>query len=490
MNPTGKPPRTNRDRNSSETASIRDASCYATMMGAGESYLSAFGIFLHASVFQIGVLAALPPFLGSLFQAVSVWLSNRFSNRRSLIVVSSAFQGLLWIPIGLLAFSHSDNGEAVLALIFLVTLYHCASGFITPLWSSLIGDLIPEKRRGEFFGERNGWAGLFTCLSFLFAGALLEASTSLKLTAVGYASIFTVALFGRLGSSYWLLQHDNPAYKPPKDSYFTFLQFLKRFPRSSFPRFVIYVSLMAFAVSLSGPYFTVYLLRDLHLTYLQYTIIVCAAATAQFLSMQTWGKFADHYGSKRILTVCGYGISIFPLLWVISGSLWYLTVLQIFGAMMWAGFSMGTTTFLFDAVTPAKRARCTAYFSIIHASCVLIGSLIGCLLHSTLPSLGHPRGVYSSLPTLFLVSGGLRFAVAFFFSRYLREVREVRKSVSQSLIFRIVHLRPIGGATFGSVSSWMRNARPSIRVRRRRKRPESVQTSPSPTSSRVMRPPS
>jgi len=46
--------------------SLKDATAFATMTGIGETYLSAFALFLKASTPQIGLLASVPPMLASL----------------------------------------------------------------------------------------------------------------------------------------------------------------------------------------------------------------------------------------------------------------------------------------------------------------------------------------------------------------------------------------------------------------------------------------
>ena len=43
-------------------AAIKDGVSHAVMMGSGETYLGPFGIFLHASTLQVGLLASLPLF--------------------------------------------------------------------------------------------------------------------------------------------------------------------------------------------------------------------------------------------------------------------------------------------------------------------------------------------------------------------------------------------------------------------------------------------
>ena len=43
--------------------SVRDGIAYAVMSGAGETYFSAFALFLKATAPQVAVLATLPPLL-------------------------------------------------------------------------------------------------------------------------------------------------------------------------------------------------------------------------------------------------------------------------------------------------------------------------------------------------------------------------------------------------------------------------------------------
>jgi len=56
--------------------SLKDAAAFATMTGVGETYLSAFALFLKATTPQIGLLASLPPMLASLVQLLSAWLRH------------------------------------------------------------------------------------------------------------------------------------------------------------------------------------------------------------------------------------------------------------------------------------------------------------------------------------------------------------------------------------------------------------------------------
>ena len=72
------------------------------MTGAGETFLSAFALYLRASAQEIAWLAAVPPLLGSWMQLFSAWLGERGVRRKKVILTGAMAQAVLWIPIALL----------------------------------------------------------------------------------------------------------------------------------------------------------------------------------------------------------------------------------------------------------------------------------------------------------------------------------------------------------------------------------------------------
>jgi len=88
------------------------------------------------------------------------------------------------------------------------------------------------------------------------------------------------------------------------------------------------------------------------------------------------------------------------------------------GAFLWGGLNLAATSFLYDAVTPAKRHTCLAYHSVINGSCVALGALAGGWAIGSLPPLGG-----SVFATIFVASTVLRFVPAIAFQRLVREVR-------------------------------------------------------------------
>jgi predicted MFS family arabinose efflux permease len=250
--------------------------------------------------------------------------------------------------------------------------------------------------------------------------------------------------------------------------------FLRRFRESNFVKFIFYVSSITFATQLSSPYFSVYMIRDLHFGYLEYTYVHLASMVSGLFAFPVWGRHADLVGNAKILKITSFVIPVIPILWIFNKYPLYLVLVETFSGIIWGGFNLCTTNFIYDAVSPDKRVRCLSYFNLINGTAAFAGASLGGLLADKLPPANG-----SALLSLFLLSGVLRFFADFILSRHFREVREeTHPASSVQLFFSVLGIRPM----IGRISEW--NTLPSeeqerlgrIRSRPRAEEPVSVQS--------------
>jgi MFS family permease len=439
------------DLSPSLRAANRDGMAWAVMVGSGENFLNVFAIFLKASPLQLSLLATLPLFIGALFQILGLWSLQLVSSRRTIVVCASMLNALVWAGIATLAL-FGDGQTAVLFLIVGAVFYHASGNFSAPPWNSLIGDLVPADIRGRYFGLRNRLIGFCTFMAVLVAGQTLDLSERFDNPRLGFVIIFSIACLSRLLSVRYLKQYEDPALEVRREDHFSFWQFVSRTHRSNFARFVMYAAIVNAAVNVSAPFFAVYMLNELHLSYIEFTLVTATNTVTQFLTMQHWGALSDQFGNKRIINVCGVGIALTPILWVFGSSLPYLFFIQIFAGFVWAGFNLAAVNFIFDAVSPAKRARCVAYQGLVNGLFVLLGSLFGAWFVENVPAsvsmLGLTWAPYSSLYFVFVLSGLVRLFASVALLPLFKEVRTVQAVRSGELILRITSLRPLAGATF------------------------------------------
>lgn len=411
------------------------ASC---MVGLTSDYITPYALALKATTNQIGALSALPNLTSSIVQLKSPDLTERLKSRRRMVNIFVLLHTFMLLPIIFLP--HLFNTNPVWYLIIFVTLFTSLGALAGPAWSSLMSDHIPKKSRGRYFGWRNKIFGAITIVSAFLAGFILHNFKHNILR--GFTIIFTLAFISRFISWYFLTRMYEPQFRINKESYFSFLDFIKRIRESNFAKFVLFVACLNFSVNLASPFFSVFMLRDLKFTYITYTILITTVNIAHIFTIGRWGRLADRVGNVKVIKFTALFIASIPFWWIINHNPLYLIVIQAMSGFAWAGFNLCATNFIYDAVSQEKRTRCIAYFNACSGLALCIGALLGGNLVNILPALSGYK-----LLSLFLISTILRFSMAILFSGKIREVRKTENITSKDLFYSVIGLKPISGIT-------------------------------------------
>lgn len=420
--------------NRSLVYSVLDGAFATSMVGFGESFFSVFAVFLKATNIQLGLLSSLPQALGSLFQLFSNKLIKLFGSRKNLVCTFALLQGLMYIPVALVFFLGTLR---IYHLILFICIYWIFGMILSPAWNSWMGDLVPENKRGLYFGRRNNITGFAYFVTFLIAGYILQRySDGFVNEYIGFVVIFLLALMCRVVSFVFLSKKYEPRYEVAKQDEFSFFDFLKRVRFSNYGLFVIFLCLMNFSVCLASPFFTPYMLNDLKMSYFAFTIVTAAAIITKISSMPVWGRVSDRFGTKKVLSLSGFLMPTMPLLWLFSGNLYYLIVIQMCSGFVWAGFELASFNFIFDTTSPEKRATCVAYYNVLNGLAILSGALIGSLI------VKYNTMFWSKYLLVFLISFVLRYLVSFILIPRLKEVRPVEPIPYPRLFMRIITMMP------------------------------------------------
>lgn len=435
--------------------SLKDATAFAAMTGIGETYLSAFALFLKASTPQIGLLASLPPMLASLVQLVSAWLGRVTGRRKAIILTGATIQAFAWLPILWLPLLFP--GQAVPLLIASVVLYHGGAHLSAPQWSSLLGDIVPPRKRGRFFAQRTRLITAMTFAALMCGGLALHYFTQQGKTVYGFISLFSIAIVARLISIYHLSRMHDPSGHVAAIEIPVGRDWWDRLRHSNAVRFSLFFALMQFSVAIASPFFTVYMLRDLGFSYLAFTVNSGTAILAQFLTLSQWGRISDVFGNRRILVVTGLFIPLMPILWTFSTSVWYLIAIQAISGISWAGFSLSAGNFIYDLITPNRRATYLAVHNVLASVGIFSGAILGGYLGTIMPTdvtfFGTTFSWLSPLYGVFVVSTLVRGAVVILLTPKLREVRPVREISLGQVIFRVTRMNALAGVVFDIVGS-------------------------------------
>jgi MFS family permease len=418
--------------------SFKDGIFAALMAGVTDHYATPAALFLGATVQQVGLITALPNLLSSLSQFFSVRIIYWIGGRLKLLVRLVFSQASLILCIAMLPLLEIPN-RVELLLVFLIFAAVCG-GLAGPAWGSLMSDYVPASKRGRYFGWRNRTVGAVTVGSIVASGLLLNFFQEISYST-GFSIIFSLAALARYVSAYFISWMDEPPHRRDPAGEFTFLMFLGRFRESNFLKFVVFSGSLTFATYLAGPFFTVFMLRDLQLSYLTYMALHVGSSLAALLALPLWGQHADLVGNVRVLRLSSFLAALIPIFWLFSHHPGYLMLVQMYAGFSWSGVTLSAGNFIYDAVTPQKRVRCIAYFNVINGLALFFGSSLGGYLASRLPAVFGYR-----LLALFICSALCRLFFYLVLSRSFREVRASTREVSiQELFFSVVGIRPLVG---------------------------------------------
>src|SRR6195952_6059105 len=148
---------TEAQRNSGLKLVVADGiSAEAMVVFTSGTFLTAMAIHMGASNFQLGVLAALPTFT-TIFQVFSIWLVQRFKNRKAITTLCNFMARVPLIAIGVLPFLFSA-GTSIEILIAMLFFQHIFSDIAGASWNAWMKDLIPGSKLGSFFSHRSRMA--------------------------------------------------------------------------------------------------------------------------------------------------------------------------------------------------------------------------------------------------------------------------------------------------------------------------------------------
>ena len=428
--------------------SIKEGAGATVMSSVGEAYIVPYAIELQAQNVQLGILSSLAALLGPIAQIFGSRLIERF-HRKQIVFVSVLLQAstwLLFIGLGLWFLRHGPAPYLFPLLAIAYVLYALFGALSGPAWFSLIGDAVPEKLRSRYFARRNWLLGFVSVGSTLLGALWLHAWRDSGLI-IGFIGLFIVAGLGRLVSAYYLRQHHVLPIHLDRDYYFSFWRFVKKIPHYNFNRFTLYVSLMNFSTGVAGPFFAVYLWKELKFNPIWYTAVIVSGSVSLFLFSPLWGRFADRYGNRELLRLGSLIVIPGPLFWLISQRpLFLMFVPQLLAGMGWSAFLLASSNFIYDSIEPSRRALCVAYYNLLGG----IGTFCGALLGGLLTQYVHLSYI-NVFFLIFIISSSLRLLVTSFVLPHVSEVRTEHHPARLNPLYYLKEIKPLEGSFWDNI---------------------------------------
>jgi MFS family permease len=375
--------------------------CCGNAMGAAA--LTGWALHLGMSAKLIGLLAALPV-VAQVLQLFGALLTARFGHRRTtLIAVALSRQAFLplvflpWLPFG-------DDGRRAL-LVAAAGAHHALGIVANNGWNAWIGELVPERMRGRYFGRRTAICTVAGGTFGLAVGFVLDrAQRAAAAGPVLQALALLACIMGAL--SVWLLsrQHAAPARREPvRWAAHAFRRALAD-PRAH--RLVAYSVAWNAACGLSAPFFGLYVLRDLAAGYTAFAACGAGYALVRIATSATWGRAVDRAGAKPVIVLCTAGLALSPLAWALCAPdrLWPLVLETAMGGLFFGGHAVATFAMPLAVAPERERPFYLAVVAVAGGAAFALTSALG----GALVDFAGP--VHAPLRSLLWASAALRFA--------------------------------------------------------------------------------
>ncbi|MFO0839435.1 MAG: MFS transporter [Phycisphaerae bacterium] len=376
-----------------------DGIAFSVMVGLGEVYFARFGLAVGVSETAAGLLVSVPLLVGALIQLTTPAGVNLLRSMRAWVVLCAGTQALSFIPLAIVA----ARGAVSTVLLFALVALYWASGMATgPAWMTWITTIVPRRVRLRYFSRRTPMLQAGQVLAMLGGGAAMALFEQQGHLNRAFVVMFVFAGLSRAIGTFCLSRHTQPIAVPRDQRDVSPAALRELLLHSAGGRLLLFQLLMQVACYASGPYFTPYMIKHLHLDNTSFTILISTTFVAKVALLPLIGRAARRFGTRAVLTFGSVGIGLLPGLWMISPDFRYLLFVQVCSGATWAAFELTTMLLSLELIPENVRTSILTSYNLANACCMVGGSMIGAALLRTLGELP------STYMAVFAVSTALR----------------------------------------------------------------------------------
>ena len=328
---------------------------------------------------------------------------------------SGIFQRLPYPLIGaaLLLFAVDSPGLALTLFFAGIATAAFGGGVVTPAWFTMIGKVVPVRRRGIFFGLADGGG--------LFMGVIGAGFVAIILDQVAYPGNFSLLfLLASLPLAIsWLalaLTREPPSddIKPavPIRSYFRQLPGILR-GHANYRRFLIAYALLQMSMMAVG-FYIVYADKSYGLSGAEVGLLNAAFIGAGAILRLAFGWLGDRWGHKRNLALSAAGFTLAAAFALGSSSALGLLPAFICLALAIAADGVSHLSIVLEFATPADQPTYIGLTNTLLAPITFVSPVIGGVIAASF-----------GIPALFAVSLVCGMLGAFLLFAWVREPRRV-----------------------------------------------------------------
>ncbi len=358
-------------------AMLGDGATFSVMVGIGETYLPAFALAAGLGEVAAGLVATVPLVAGAILQLVSPAAIRWLNSHKWWVVLCASCQALAFLPLIWGAYANQVSA----ALVFGMAAIYWGAGLATgPAWNTWAGTLVPEELRHGFFARRTRFSQVGTLAGFVAGGLVLQYSKGWSAACSPFAALFAVAGLTSLFSVSFLASQSEP--QPPDNNHrrVSLRELFGPTPGRADGRLVLYLLAVQAAAQIAGPYFTPFMLKQIHFSYLEYVVLIGVSFLTKALALPALGRLAHRVGTRRLLWIGGVAIVPVSAMWLVSTQFAYLLFVQVSAGLAWAAYELAMFLLFFEAIPEKERTSVLTTYNVGNALATAVGASLGAAL--------------------------------------------------------------------------------------------------------------
>ncbi len=378
---------------------------YGPGVSIASSVFTGYALSLGISESQIAFLAAGTGLMG-VSQALTAYWTRRARDRRRLCFIIGAGEICCAssIVFALLLPPHLRFPFVTALLLIAYTL----GNTVNPMFANWMATVIPEDVRATYVARRMFVLTLVSVAYMFVVSRWLDLAQG----SLGFIVVYAVGwLAGVLGYLMVLLTPMPPVEPEEPGGYGrSILAPLKQRP---FALLTAFLGTWTLAMAVASPFYSVFMLRYLHLTYTRIAVYSNLSLGAMLLGYRMFGGLAERYGCRPIIKLLIVPAVLVPLMWAVAGQGTWPVLVPIacaVGGLAVSGIQVAASALLYKIVPAGKDNSLS--FAIL-TSFTALGSFTGAFGGGLLKRLLGDQGLdllgHSLAPpqVVFLVSAGI-----------------------------------------------------------------------------------
>lgn len=345
----------------------------------GGNFFTGLLLLLHAGDGLIGFIAMLG-FLGNMLQVFSPLLLERFQQRkRFLIGVRVALYLLNVVMIGLIPYLPASEGLRLGLIICTLMLLHILNALTSPGFQVWHIKSVPEADRAGYFTVNSILNGIVVYSVILGAGAFVDRFKAAGTELVGLTWLRILAVGLCVVDIFLLTRIKEYPYERSGEVFRPVDLLVRPFREKKYLISVATACLWSFIANMPGPYFSVYMLKELQVSYSFLNVVNMVNIPVLLFIAPLWRRRVNRVSWFGTLTfaVTLYLVHLFVLPFVTAKTLFLYPVAVIYALIMAPGINLVFANMTYMNLPDKDQTNYISFYAAMNNLAAFLGTLAG-----------------------------------------------------------------------------------------------------------------